>query len=78
MSSKAAIPVRNAWLLLLYAWDLAVYADRFDSEMDDASSLLGLLARVLHDSTQPLMRRQLGRRFRQHTQDIEGVRGRMD
>ncbi len=70
--------MRNAWLLLLYAWDLAVYADRFDSEMDDATSLLGLLARVLHDATQPLLRRQLGRSFRQHTQEIEGVRGRID
>ena len=64
--------------MLLYAWDLAVFADRYDAQLDEASSLLGLLAQILHDSTKPLIARGLGRQFQQHTQAVEGVRGRID
>jgi hypothetical protein len=35
--SQVGIPVRNLWVLLAYAADLAVFIDRFDAELDDAA-----------------------------------------
>jgi 5-methylcytosine-specific restriction enzyme subunit McrC len=74
----SAIPVRNAWYLLLYAWDMAVWRDRHRGAVEDSPSLLGLLARILADATQTLFRRNLARTFRLHRQTLRGIRGRID
>ncbi len=75
--AKKAIPIRNVWYLLIYAWDLANWRDtaRFDSEQ--SPNLLGLLARVLVDSTRLLLRHQLRRDYVKRVASIEGVRGRI-
>ena len=75
--AKRTIPIRNVWYLLIYAWDLANWRDtaRFDSEQ--SPSLLGLLARVLVDSTRLLLRHQLRRDYVKRVASIEGVRGRI-
>ena len=46
----AGIPVQNAWYLLLYASDLAVYRSIWNAESEQAPRLLGLLAHILCDS----------------------------
>lgn len=74
----SAIPVRNAWYLLLYAWDMAAWHGRHRAAVEDSPSLLGLLARVLADATQALFRRNLARTFHPHRQTLRGIRGRID
>lgn len=74
----AAIPVANAWYLLLYAWDLAKWADRWRSAAETAPSLLGLMARVLAEATEELLRTRLARSLHRCHREIPGVRGRID
>ncbi len=72
------IPVRNAWYLLLYAWDLAQYRGHSSADAESAPNLLGLLARILASATRILLRRQLGRAFAIRSQTIRGLRGRLE
>lgn len=72
------VPVRNAWHLLLYAWDLAHWKGRWDAASEAAPDLLGLLARVLVDCTTQLLQRQLARSHQVAVREIPGVRGRID
>ena len=72
------IPIRNAWYLLLYAWDMASYRGRWTAEAEASPTLLGLLARILASATRNLLRRQLGRAFAIRGQTIRGLRGRLD
>lgn len=73
-----AVPVRNAWCLLLYAWDMAQWRGRWDGAAESTTNLRGLLARVLVDCTQQLLRRQLGRAYSRASAEIQGIRGRVD
>jgi 5-methylcytosine-specific restriction enzyme subunit McrC len=73
-----AIPVRNAWYLLLYAWDLARWKDWCDTAAETAPNLLGLLTRILVDSTSELLRRQLSRAHQMTVREVPGIRGRVD
>ena len=72
-----SIPVRNVWHMLVYAWDMRKWQgiDRFDSEM--SPDLLGLLAEVLVESTQTLLRHQLGREYVKKISEVKGIRGRI-
>lgn len=78
VANPAKVPVRNAWYLLLYAWDLVHWKGRWQAQAEAAPNLLGLLARVLVDSTRDLLRGQLGRSFGETRDEISGVRGRID
>lgn len=73
-----AIPVRNAWYLLLYAWDLARWKDEWRAAAETAPNLLGLLTRILVDSTSELLRKQLGRAHQVTVREVPGIRGRID
>lgn len=75
--APSGIPVRNVWYLLLYAWDLARYRDKFAGGVEQSPNLLALLARVLCDVTEPLVRRKIGREFDQTERTIRTVRGRI-
>lgn len=72
------IPVRNAWYLLLYAWDMAAFRGKLGAQVEHSPTLLGLLARVLVESTRDLLRRELGRAFAVKRAAVRGVRGRID
>ena len=76
--ATASIPIRNAWYMLLYAWDMAQWKGRFNAEAEDAPSLLGLLAQILAESTERLVRQQLRRSHEPHHETIRGIRGRID
>lgn len=78
VEAASRIRIQNVWYLLLYAWDLAAWAGRFESGVEEAPSLLGLLTRVLAASTRDLIRRQLGRSYAGRAETIPGVRGRVD
>src|SRR4051794_14304636 len=73
-----AIPIRNAWYLLLYAWDLARWLGRWRGAAETAPNLVGLLARVLADSTSDLLRRNLAKAHQLSVREIRGIRGRID
>lgn len=74
---RNAISVRNAWYMLVYAWDLAQYANRWKGDAEKAPNLLGLLARVLVDATEALLRKDLARSFRTTEDEIRGLRGKL-
>lgn len=73
-----AIPVRNAWYLLLYAWDMAAWRQRHTAAVEESPHLLGLLGRMLAASTRDLLRRQLARAHSARSDTIKGLRGRVN
>jgi 5-methylcytosine-specific restriction enzyme subunit McrC len=73
-----AIPVRNAWYLLLYAWDMAEWRQRQSAAVEASPHLLGLLGRMLAASMRELLRRQLTRAHSARSDVIRGIRGRVN
>ena len=76
--TASKIPIRNVWHMLLYAWDMAHWKGRFNTDADYAPSLLGLLANILAESTEHLVRQQLRRSHEPHHETIRGIRGKID
>jgi 5-methylcytosine-specific restriction enzyme subunit McrC len=73
------IPVRNLWLLMLYASDLARVRGAFNAVTDDdIDDLPDLVARLLADSVERRLRRNLTRGYRRREEVITRVRGRID
>jgi 5-methylcytosine-specific restriction enzyme subunit McrC len=73
------IPVRNLWLLMLYASDLTRVRDAFDAVMDDdIDDLPDLIARLLANSVERRLRRNLTRGYRHREVVLTRVRGRID
>jgi 5-methylcytosine-specific restriction enzyme subunit McrC len=72
------IPVKNAWYLLLYAWDLVSWKDQWKGNVETSPHLLGLLAKILAETTLLLMRKQLRRGYESHHEKIRGIRGKID
>lgn len=72
------IPVRNAWYLLLYAWDLVALGEPWRAAAEEAPSLLALLAHVLADAGEKLLRRRLAHRHQTRVESVRGLRGRID
>jgi 5-methylcytosine-specific restriction enzyme subunit McrC len=73
------IPVRNLWLLMLYASDLTRIRGAFNSLTDDdIDDLPDLVARLLADSVERRLRRNLTRGYRRRDVVLTRVRGRID
>lgn len=72
------IPVRNVWYMLLYAWELARFRGRLETEPEEAPDLVMLLARVLVDLTRGLLRRGLHRDYIERSESMRHLRGRVD
>jgi 5-methylcytosine-specific restriction enzyme subunit McrC len=70
--------VRNLWLLLLYASDLARFADRFEADVEDSPDLPDLIARLLCFAVEKRLRRNLSRGYRRIEAVLSRVRGRID
>lgn len=79
-SGKTRIPVRNLWLLMLYASEL--FADDADIRQagleDSPEDLLDLVAEVLVDAVEHRLHRPLSRRHLTHRDDLTRVRGSID
>ena len=73
------IPVRNIWLLLLYASDLFRLRgkDRVDLE-DNPDNLPNLVAEILADAVEKRQRHRLSLGYRVREADLNRVRGRID
>jgi 5-methylcytosine-specific restriction enzyme subunit McrC len=72
------IPVKNAWYLLLYAWDMAQWRGKWPGASESSPGLLGLLARILIEATRDLLKKQLGRAHAQRRAAVNGIRGRVE
>lgn len=72
------IPLRNVWLLFLYAADLARFNSALSVEAESASDLPELVARLLAQVVQQRLRRNLSRGYRPKHAVISRVRGRID
>jgi 5-methylcytosine-specific restriction enzyme subunit McrC len=54
-----AIPLRNIWLLFLYAADLVQFQGRFDHQVETPRDLPDLVARLLVNVVEERLRRNL-------------------
>jgi 5-methylcytosine-specific restriction enzyme subunit McrC len=73
------IPVRNLWLLMLYASDLTRVGGAFNALVDDdLDDLPGLVARLLTDAVEHRRRRNLTHGYRHREIVVTRVRGRID
>lgn len=76
------IPVRNLWLLMMYAADLARWRGRFmgavERDLDDIDNVADLIARLLADTAERRMRRNLTRGYTCREATLNRVRGRID
>lgn len=72
------IPVRNVWLLFLYAYDLARFQGRFEAEIEDSPDFKSLIARLLCHAVETRLRRNLSFGYRRRAATLKRVRGRID
>ena len=72
------IPLRNIWLLFLYAADLVRFKDETSVETEVARNLPELLARLLVRVVQQRLRRNLSRGYQARHAVLSRVRGRID
>jgi 5-methylcytosine-specific restriction enzyme subunit McrC len=73
------IPLRNIWLLMLYASDIARFSGRFDALIEeDLADLPDLVGRLLSQEVERRIRRNLSRGYRHREAVLTRVRGRID
>lgn len=72
------IPVRNVWLLFLYASGLARFRDRFEAEVEESPDFKSLVARLLCYATEKRLRRNLSFGYQRKAEVLRRVRGRID
>lgn len=72
------IPIRNIWLLFLYASDLAQFQGRFQVEIEESPDLPELIARLLCFAVERRCRRNLSRGYKQEKAVLTRVRGGID
>ena len=72
------IPLRNIWLLFLYAADLVQFKDQWKVTAESASNLPELVARLLAHVVEQRLRRNLSRGYVSRHSVLPRVRGRID
>jgi 5-methylcytosine-specific restriction enzyme subunit McrC len=72
------IPVRNLWLLLLYASDLGRYAGQFAGMVEESPDLPSLIGRLLTYAVERRLRRNLSRGYMCKEAVLSRIRGRID
>lgn len=76
--SHVGIPVRNLWMLLVYASDLAGFGEALETGVDGDAELNDLLARLLTVVVERRLRRSLSRGYVDRREALPRVRGRID
>lgn len=76
--TQVGIPVRNLWMLLVYASGLARFLDATDGTLDDDADLPDLLARLLVIIVEQRLRRNLSKAYQSRRAVLARVRGRID
>ncbi|CDZ35594.1 5-methylcytosine-specific restriction enzyme subunit McrC [Neorhizobium galegae bv. officinalis] len=77
-SSRSGIPIRNLWILLVYAAGLAGFEEPTSAGIDDEAKLSDVLARLLAHVVERRLRRNLSRGYKGTHEVLNRVRGRID
>ena len=72
------IPVRNVWLLFLYASGLATFKGTFTGQVEQSPDFKSLVARLLCYATEKRLRRNLSFGYQNREDVLRRVRGRID
>jgi len=72
------IPVKNLFYLLSYVWDVNWELEWSSIDADQSTDALNLLTKILTISADRLIRRGLDRGYKDVSEEIFGVRGRID
>lgn len=72
------IPIQNIYYLLCYAWDKLEERDKVNVDIDDKTELLDLFAKVIINATKSLLKRGIDRNYIDYTEEITGVKGKID
>jgi 5-methylcytosine-specific restriction enzyme subunit McrC len=72
------IPVRNIWLLFLYAANLARFHGHYAAAVEDSPNFPTLIARLLCYAVDRRLRRNLSRGYQQRRAVLSRVKGRID
>lgn len=72
------IPVRNIWLLFLYAHNLARFHGQYAAAVEESPDFPSLIARILCYAVDHRLRRNLSRGYLQKQSIVTRVRGRID
>ncbi len=75
--SRSPIPIHNIYYLLCYAWDKLDEAQLIDVSSIQSPELAELFARVLINGTRHIIRRGLDRGYQVTTEEMPGIRGRI-
>ena len=71
------IPIENIYYLLCYAWNKLEEKDRVKVSVDDKTELLDLFAKILINGTTILLKRGIDRNYIDFTDEISGVKGKV-
>lgn len=72
------IPVENIYYLLCYAWNKLDEKDRVAVSIDDKTELLDLFAKVLINASKLLIKRGIDCNYIDYTQELAGVKGKLE
>lgn len=72
------IPVRNIYYILCYAWDHVREGETVDVGQEEFGGLVDLFAKVLNEGVARLVSRGLDREYVAASDDISGLRGKLD
>jgi 5-methylcytosine-specific restriction enzyme subunit McrC len=72
------IPIENIYYLLCYAWNKLEEKERVNVSVDDKTELLDLFAKILINGTKILLKRGVDRSYIDSTEEIAGVKGKVD
>ena len=78
LHSASGIPIRNVWLLFLYASELTRFQGHFSAEVEESPDLKSLIARLLCHAVGERLRRGLSFHHQQREDVLDRVRGRID
>jgi 5-methylcytosine-specific restriction enzyme subunit McrC len=71
------IPIENIYYLLCYAWNKLEEKERVNVSVDDKTELLDLFAKILINGTKILLKRGVDRSYIDFTDEIAGVKGKV-
>lgn len=72
------IPIENLYYLLCYAWDVTDQLNKVEVDGEHSHSLENLLASVLTNACERLLRRGLVQEYLFREQEVEGIRGKLN
>lgn len=72
------IPIQNLYYLLCYVWDVPDLRDKVKVDGEKCHSLENLLAVILLNTCEHLLRRGLAQSYRYKLKEVEGIRGKLN